>query len=421
MINNIDNKEDNTNLCIFDLNKNIYSLLQNETFFASISLYVNKVVNKQIPTAGVWINPNNYQFELLYNPDFFYNLSNIYKIGIIKHEYYHLALNHVTNRRPKDVNDAKLWNIACDLAINSYLENELPHEDKNNKEEFFACFPGEGIFKKYPKFCSAEAYFKKLKEDKNFEQQKITIEKDGSIMVSGKKIGQFDNHDLWIDSPEKEGENNIDVEIIKEKLRNVLKKVIQKTSEQSWGTISENIRKEIFSFVYPKVDWRSILRYFIKTSQRSDKSNSIKKINKRYPYIHSGKKINRVANIAISVDQSGSVGDELLEKFFSELNNLSKIATFTVIPFDTEIAINDVFVWKKGQKNKPLRVKCGGTCFEAPTDYVNERPIFDGHIILTDMCAPKPKLSKCKRMWMTNEQNLQNPYFSTHEQIISID
>ena len=63
---------------------------------------------------------------------------------------------------------------------------------------------------------------------------------------------------------------------------------------------------------------------------------------------------------------------------------------------------------------------CGGTDFNPPTDYVNERD-FDGHIILTDMYAPKPKASKCQRMWMTTPEYAKRPYFTTKERIVAID
>ena len=76
--------------------------------------------------------------------------------------------------------------------------------------------------------------------------------------------------------------------------------------------------------------------------------------------------------------------------------------------------------WKKGEKKKWERVLYGGTCFEAPTDYVNKGK-FDGHIVLTDMCAPKPKPSKCPRMWMTDSRNGRNPYFQTNERIVIVD
>jgi hypothetical protein len=37
------------------------------------------------------------------------------------------------------------------------------------------------------------------------------------------------------------------------------------------------------------------------------------------------------------------------------------------------------------------------------------------------MEAPKPKPSKCQRMWMTDERGKSNPYFRTTERVIAID
>ena len=110
----------------------------------------------------------------------------------------------------------------------------------------------------------------------------------------------------------------------------------------------------------------------------------------------------------------------MLAAFFSELNKLAEIAEFTVIPFDTVVADDKVYTWKKGQSKKTERVLTGGTCFNAPTKYVNERD-FDGHIVLTDLMAPKPVPSKCQRMWMTTKNYAARPYFSTNERIVAID
>ena len=49
----------------------------------------------------------------------------------------------------------------------------------------------------------------------------------------------------------------------------------------------------------------------------------------------------------------------------------------------------------------------GGTCFDAPTKYVNQRR-FDGHIIITDMLAPAPVRSNCQRMWITDRYGASN-------------
>tara|TARA_R110002126_G_scaffold134434_3_gene278586 strand:+ start:203 stop:538 length:336 start_codon:yes stop_codon:yes gene_type:complete len=110
----------------------------------------------------------------------------------------------------------------------------------------------------------------------------------------------------------------------------------------------------------------------------------------------------------------------MLTLFYAELNKLSDIATFTVVPFDTQVATDKVFVWKKGEKRKHERVLSGGTDFNAPTEYVNKGN-FQGHIVLTDMMAPKPKPSKCPRMWMTDKSNASRPYFKTTERVVIID
>ena len=110
----------------------------------------------------------------------------------------------------------------------------------------------------------------------------------------------------------------------------------------------------------------------------------------------------------------------MLAAFFSELDKLAEIAEFTVIPFDSEVGEDKIYVWKKGQTRKWERVMCGGTCFNAPTRYVNAHN-FDGHIILTDLCAPKPIASACQRMWMTTKVYADRPYFQTQERVIAVD
>jgi predicted metal-dependent peptidase len=204
-----------------------------------------------------------------------------------------------------------------------------------------------------------------------------------------------------------------------------MKDAIKKAAEEAeksrnWGSVSSSMRGDIMDRIATKIDWRKVLRYFVKTSQRADKRSTPRRLNKRFPKVHPGKRVRRQAKIAVSIDQSGSVDDSMLAAFFSELNKLAEIAEFTVIPFDTQVAEDKIYVWKKGQNKKTERVLTGGTCFDAPTKYVNEHG-FDGHIILTDLMAPKPVPSKCQRMWMTTKAYAARPYFSTNERIIAID
>ena len=132
----------------------------------------------------------------------------------------------------------------------------------------------------------------------------------------------------------------------KERLKETVRKAAEEASKSNgWGSVSSSVRKDVMKMLETKVDWRKVLRFFVKSSQRADRSSSIKRINRRYAYVHPGRKANRVAKLAISIDQSGSVSDEMLSIFFAELNGLAKYAEFTVVPFDTEVAEDEVYVW----------------------------------------------------------------------------
>ena len=392
----------------FDLNQHTFALLRQEPFFAALSRRITKFSTNAIPTAGVKLNKDTAQFEMIYNPEFFSKLSATELAGVLKHEFYHIIFEHVTGRLPPE-GMSMLWNVATDLSINSHLAGELPEG---------ALIPAEGKFEKYPKGKSAEWYFTELQNDPDMQPQDGDGQGDGEGGEGADGDGTpqpLDDHSGW-------GEADAETKAMaKERLRQAVEDAAKEASSRgSWGSVSSEMRKKIMDMVNPKVDWRKVLRYFIKTSQKSNKRSTVRRINKRFPYIHAGKKVSRTAKIAISIDQSGSVSDGMLAAFFAELGALAKYAEFTVVPFDTEVGEEHVYVWKKGKRKTWDRVLCGGTCFNAPTKWVNERQ-FDGHIVLTDMCAPKPIPSKCQRMWMTDQDGKNSQYFTTNERVIVIE
>jgi len=397
----------------FDLKLHAYRLLMDEPFFACLSRKLEKKEDRSIQTAGVYVNEQTGQFEMIYNPEFLDSLPENQIKGVLKHEFYHLIFDHVTSRKPEGV-PHKTWNIAADLAINSHLVGELPE---------FACMPGVGPFENLPKLKSAEWYLKNITDDQVDQCGQGAGDSEAGEGGEPKPgSGQLDDHSGWddkADSPAQEAAK----QMAKERLKQAMKEAASEASKSpnGWGSIGGDLKKDIIKKLETKVDWKKVLRYFIKTSQRANKSSTIRRINKRYAYIHPGKKVKRQAKIAIAIDQSGSVSDVMLEKFFGELNKLSKLAAFTVIPFDTKVDDKLVYEWKQGKAHKAERVMCGGTCFDAPTEYVNKRGDFDGVIILTDMEAPAPKACKAQRMWMTDERGASRPYFQTRERVIKID
>ena len=402
----------------FDLNQHMARLLMNEPFFASLSRRIDKKEDRSIPTAGVWVNPQSGNFELMYNPEFFASLeSDTQRLAILKHEFYHIIFLHVTGRLPAG-GMSKKWNYATDLAINGLpdMVNALPSNC------LIPAVKGT-IFENFPAGLSAEQYYAML-PDGTGEGEGGTGE--GSESGDGQGQGgegeggdqPHGSHDGW-------GGNDPNVsdavkEIAKERLKDAVKKAAMDASKNGWGSVGSEMRQDIIDRMTQTVDWKKTLRYFIKTSTRSNKVSSIKRINRRYPRIHAGRKVTRTARIAIAIDQSGSVGNDMLAKFFTELDGLAQLAEFVVVPFDTNVDESLVFTWKKGERKKAERVMCGGTCFDAPTRWANENKV-DGMIVLTDMEASKPIACKSQRMWMTTKAHAARPYFKTNEKVIVID
>jgi len=409
----------------FDLNQHMARLLMSEPFFASLSRRIDKKEDRSIPTAGVWVNPKSGNFELMYNPDFFASLANdTERLAILKHEFYHIIFLHVTGRLP-DGGMSKKWNYATDLAINGLPDmiNALPSNC------LIPAVKGS-IFENFPAGLSAEQYYAML-PDGTGEGEGESGTGEGSESGEGQPSGEGEgdqdgqggekphgSHDGW-------GGNDPNVsdavkEIAKERLKDAVKKAAMDAAKNGWGSVGSEMRQDIIDRLTATVDWKKTLRYFIKTSTRSSKVSSIKRINRRYPRIHAGRKVTRTARIAIAIDQSGSVSDLMLAKFFVELDGLAQLAEFVVVPFDTDVNEDLVYTWKKGERKKAERVMCGGTCFDAPTRWANENKV-DGLIILTDMEASKPIACKAQRIWMTTKANAARPYFTTNEKVIAID
>jgi len=373
---------------MYKLDHDIYHLLHGEPYFALLSRQLDKRPTDSIPTAGIKFNPDRLVYELIYNPKFMESLSPIHKKWVLMHELYHASFGHVQGRQLEDV-DRKTANCAMDLAINS-LSNM-----RDNAPDF-VLMPGRGEFVDIHLLGqAADWYANMIKGQQRNEPDKF------------KDCDQFDDHSEFGEpSPDDLGK-----QIADKKMQDAIAKAATECDvgdgkggqPKGWGTVSSTTAQAIKDAVQGrfKLDPKKVLASFIKASVAADKKTSVTKRNRRLPGKKFGRRVQHRANIAISIDQSGSVSDELLSKVFTWLGDFAKFASFTVVPFDHQVFEEKVYVWKKGEKRKKERVLYGGTCFNAPTEFVNKR-VFDGHIIITDMMAPKPIRSKCQRMWLTD-------------------
>lgn len=419
----------------WNLSRHLIQLLQDVPFYAEISRHIKKRFTMDIPTLAVSFDQKEDELVMWVNPVFMAGgtykdskgeeftcepLSNWEIRGCITHEFDHLVYGHLNARRrsPPDK-----WNVATDLAINSliYKHAGQPRDiepgqtarplpkialvpgqrpyvsptdvEKMSPERKLAVEKFSNIIEKMPPLKSSEWYFNKLMEESK---------KDGSNINENQielVLGPLDNHEGWDEVPE-------DLqEYIEGKIKTIIEKAVRHADSQSsgWGNIPADIREEIRRSVSQIINWRVVLRQFVGMLVRGHRTTTIKRINKRYPYIHPGTKRGYVAKLLIAIDESGSVTDDMVEMFFAELEQLTKKVDITLLHFDCSCSEKNLYEWRKGHRPKLKREKMGGTNFNAPTLLANDpknRGRWDGMLIMTDGDAPAPGPSRIKRGWV---------------------
>jgi len=417
--------------------------MQNVPFYAEISRHIQKRFTTDIPTMAVSFDPKADELVMWVNPYFAgggtyvgrdgkpiveAGLSNTEITGCLTHEFDHIVFGHLNARR---LDPPQECNIAQDLAINSLIvsNTKLPVGEKVLPD--IVLIPGKrphidpvrfaqltdwqkkastklaDLIEKFPPLKATEWYFKKILEDakKNgYEAKEIAA-----------VIGTVDSHDGWDDAPDDTKE------YIEGKVKAIIEKAVRHADSQKdgWGNIPADIREEIRRSISTIINWRNVLRQFVGKLVRGSRATSIKRINKRYPYIHPGIKRGYTAKLLIAIDESGSVNDEMLEMFFAELESLTKKVDVTLLHFDCSCSMKDLYEWKKGTRPKLKRMKGGSTDFDAPTRLANDpknRGRWDGMLIMTDGCAPAPNASRIRRGWILG-QGCQLNFSSNEAQI----
>lgn len=428
----------------FSIDSHLITLINDEPFFTELSRQMTKYATDDMPTAGVSYDVETDQIVLYYNPAFMASLSNAEIRGVLFHEFYHLVFGHLTARRRTPHN---FWNIATDLAINSIIlgdgkvaqRGRLPefvlvpgrwpikkenvgkdtHTRERTKEEKDA-EPLAALIASMPKNKASEYYFSKIMElAQEMRKNGKSKGQKGGIAAPGEGDPSDEKNDdvfgeSWIDSLDDHSGwdkmSDEQREYVNGKVKAMVEKAMRKADETAtgWGSIPAELREDIRKSISTIINWRQVLRQFIGTMIRGGRSTSIKRINRRYPYIHPGMKRGYMAKLLIARDESGSVSNEMLAMFFAELNSLTRKVEIDFLPFDCGCDPKDIVRWNRGQvpEKATKRTRAGGTDFNAPTDLFNDpknRGRWDGLLILTDGMAPSPKPLRGKRGWVLAE------------------
>ena len=363
------------------------TLIFTEPFYGLFLIGINKKYSMQLPTAGV--SKHNIGCQLTINPEFYNNLSEDHRFGLIKHELLHIAFGHLITR--DRYSDKKLFNVAADLEINQYiLESKLPEGGL-----LLSSFPELNL----PKKAGTDKYYELLQQ----------AQEDGTSPSLDNLMNQMNGespycHGTWDDF---DSLPEADKKLMQKQIEHQLKESAEQTTKKQ-GTIPGELAELIHRLLNiepPKFDWKAYLRRFAGNSSVVYTKKLRRKYNKRYA-ANPGLKIKFKNHILVGVDTSGSVNNDELKEFFGELTHMHKTGhKITVAQCDTKL--NSV---KEFNPRKDWEIHGrGGTSFQPVIDHYNEKKgLYTALIYLTDGEAYSPDDCPHNTLWVHSSRSRIN-------------
>lgn len=235
--------------------------------------------------------------DMFINPQFWDTLSKELQLSALFHEVLHVAYDHMGRLHGRN---HEKWNSAADFVINLIM--------KDAKFEIGASW-------------LLDEKFRGMSADEVYRLLPDSLPKNGMSDLLKPSTGQS-QHDQHIKS--------------------VLVRAAMQSKQRgdAPGSIPGDVQLFLDNLLNPKLPWQNILRKFLKMF---DKSNySFRMPNRRFmpahylPSLHGQK----LLNLAIAVDISGSVSDEEFKRMVSEVNGILRMMKpdlITLLQFDTDI------------------------------------------------------------------------------------
>jgi len=301
--------------------------------------------------------------KLYFNSKFVQSLTKAELVFVVAHEVLHNAFEHHVRRQHRD---PRLWNIAADYAINGELV------------ECGFTMPKCGLIHKDFTGLSAEEIYRILGDD---SKRPADLPDPGAIPGSsdpggcGRIMDAADAHD-------KDG-----LERARAEARMMVAQAAAVAAKKA-GKLSANLQRLINTLLTPVVDWRAVLRRFIDESNSRDYSWT--RPNRRYlssGFILPGMVTDGISHITIAVDTSGSIDNDILSRFASEINGAfgdGMIDKITVIYADSNVCAVERF--EAGDELKLNPAGGGGTAFSDTFDWIaKNEPDTNAIIYFTDL------------------------------------
>jgi len=357
------------------LSKNITQIMGNPKYvaLAGVLMIGEKGIKDDIPTAYT-DGKNDY-----YGREFVEGLTDSEFRFLILHETYHKLFKHLTTWEHLYNENPQLANMACDYVINLMIADE--------NKDLFAVMPrdAEGnvnglIDERFRNMDTAQVY-KILKQEQESN--------DAAQGQSGGNGQVLDEHD-W------EGAQEMSAEEQRELAQEIDQAVRQ--GALTAGKTGSGGNRAIDQLLQPEVNWREVLRDFITETCRGNDDSTWRQPSRRHlamGMLRPSGITERVGELVIAIDTSGSIGQHELTKCLSEIKGVCDTVrpeSVRILYWDTKVCSDELYgdvpnacasLEQLTQTTKPQGG--GGTMVQCVPDYIRDNNInAQAVIVLTD-------------------------------------
>lgn len=353
-------------------------------FFATLALFAPIRITKAINTAAT-------DGESLYfNPKFIGGLTDSELDGLLTHEVLHAALLHTIRRATRT---PELWNIACDIVVNGMAR------------EAGLALPNGAVEHPPWEALSAEEIYHRLVKGRPEELNKL-------VLVDLLEPGQRPDEKGESPSASKRGAA---IGAHWKAALQQAKVVASRSSGLGRGAGGAGIGLEWDAVTQPQLDWRTVLwRHLVRTP--TDFSGFDRRFIGRGMYLDAldGEEV----DVVVCVDTSGSISDDELNLFLSEINGI--LGSYPHIRCQLFFADWDLYGPYELAKDTavPRPEGGGGTSFVPFFEWLAEHPSERAHVqriavYLTDGYGEFPEEAPQEEavLWIVTGDGLESEGF----------
>lgn len=330
----------------------------NKALFAQLMYaLVNEVSSGEVETAATSGN------KRFFDKTFMDSMAFKQQAFIMCHEIMHEMLMHIPRRQGRD---HRLWNYVCDIKVNNLLVESGFDQ------------PSGGVFDHHGET------FRGKSEEFIYDFIEEEVEKGGAGVP-----------DKYVEDLSSEEMSGNDIAQAMGRLQNAVEM-------HGHGALPAELRGIIGNILDPKERWFDTLRkYFTsRTFSGCDWNSMSRREYARTGLVAPPFQSDSLGTVVISVDQSGSISQDMLDHFSGHINSIltdcrpQKVVTQY---FDTKVHATDEF----SVDDLPItlrHVRGGGTSF---VDCCAKAEEYEAtvHLILTDMEGEMPEGSTIPTIW----------------------